>query len=71
MSHAKRDPKSPYARYNKRPFAYSDQYHNWREATTESDRLRWAAAHAKAFLGFDPTDYPTGRYPGVTKGDLK
>jgi hypothetical protein len=26
---AKREPKSAYARRNKRAFRYSDQYHNW------------------------------------------
>lgn len=69
MSHHKREPKSPYARHGKRPFLYSDQYHSWRNASDEQDRQRTSAIHAKKFLGFNPSDYPTGRYPGATKGD--
>jgi len=30
MSHSKREPRSPYARYNKRPFVYSPLYSRWK-----------------------------------------
>lgn len=63
MSHSKREPRSPYARYEKRAFVYSPAYGQWREASDDKDRAHWAAVHAKQFLGFNPVDYPTGRYP--------
>jgi len=66
MSHSKREPRSPYARYNKRPFTYSPAYKSWAGAADEEERARTASLHAKQFLGFDPQDYPTGRYPGVS-----
>jgi len=63
MSHSKRDPKSPYARYGKRPYLYSDQYQSWRAADDEEERAKRARTHNMKFLGFDPREYPTGRYP--------
>lgn len=32
MARANAQPKSPYARGNKGPFIYSDEYHNWAQA---------------------------------------
>ena len=35
-----RKPKSPYAKYGKTPFRYSDHYQNWRHADSDADRDR-------------------------------
>lgn len=72
MSLAKREPRSPYARYNKRPYRYSDAYEHWHNAMLspnddDESRAVLARKHSIQFLGFDPKDYPTGRYPGATK----
>jgi hypothetical protein len=68
MSHSKREPKSPYARYGKRPFAYSPAYESWHAAALspnadDEERASAARKHALQFLGFDPKAYPTGRFP--------
>lgn len=68
MSLAKREPRSPYARYGKRPFAYSEAYQHWHAAMLspnedDQERKRLSDRHSKTFLGFIPTDYPNGRYP--------
>lgn len=64
----KREPRSPYARYNKRPFLYSDAYHNWREAvrspnSDDAERQLLSDKHSKIFLGFIPRDFKNARYP--------
>lgn len=44
--------RSPYAKYGKAPFQYSDVYQNWRVAAVsgkEHDRAHWAREHAKRF----------------------
>jgi hypothetical protein len=76
MSLAKREPRSPYARYGKRPFAYSENYQRWHNAalspnSDDAERGEYSRKHSIQFLGFDPKDYPTGRYPGTTKENLK
>jgi hypothetical protein len=68
MSHSKRDPKSPYARYNKRPYRYSDAFEHWSAAakspnSDDEERANLARKHSILFLGFDPKAYPNGRYP--------
>lgn len=63
MSHSKREPRSPYARYGKKAFAYSPEYDSWKNADDEEERAHRARTHALKFLGFDPVEYPTGRYP--------
>jgi hypothetical protein len=68
MSLAKREPRSPYARYNKRPFSYSENFQRWRAAalspnSDDAERAHLSKKHSMQFLGFDPVDYPDGRYP--------
>ena len=68
MSHSKREPRSPYARYGKRPFRYSDTYLTWHDRVLDpgrddAERNELSRKHSIQFLGFDPKDYPTGRYP--------
>lgn len=44
--------RSPYAKYNKAPYQYSDAYQNWRNsvrAGKDRDAMHWAAEHAKRF----------------------
>lgn len=71
MSHAKREPKSPYARYGKRPYRYSEIYTAWQNADNQADRQHQADRHNMAFLGFIPRRYQTAAgaayYPS-TKG---
>lgn len=49
MSHSKREPRSPYARYQKKPYAYSGEYHNWRSATSEEERMEADRKFRKVF----------------------
>ena len=49
MSHSKREPRSPYARYGKKPFVYSGAYHNWRSAVSEEERIDADRKFRKAF----------------------
>lgn len=49
-----RDPKSPYARHNKRPYQYSEYYQRWNRSVAESgimsrETIAADAAFRKAF----------------------
>lgn len=68
MSLAKREPRSPYARYNKRPFDYSESYQRWKSAalspnSDDAERHALSRKHSLQFLGFDPKEHADGRYP--------
>lgn len=68
MALAKREPRSPYARYGKRPYRYSEAYQHWRDAaldpsSDDQERRRLSDRHSKLFLGFVPSEYRNGRYP--------
>lgn len=65
----KREPRSPYARYNKRPFKYSEAYEHWHDAvldpsSDDEERTRLSDRHNRIFLGFIPREFKNGRgYP--------
>jgi len=70
MSLAKREPRSPYARYNKRPYAYSAEFLAWSQdirdpSSDDAERAERSRKHSMKFLGFDPKAYPSGRFPRV------
>lgn len=55
MAHKQREPRSPYARYNKRPFRYSDELRELerivkQHGTNDTERgLELRIAHARKF----------------------
>lgn len=66
MSHSKREPRSPYARYGKRPFTYSGYYQNWRAATSEEDRME---ADRKFRVAFAIPERQAGNGSGFAIGE--
>lgn len=60
----KKTGKSPYARYGKIPFRYSEVYYAWERAVKEgrnAEARRHSRDHALRFLGIDPTERPEFR----------
>jgi len=49
-----RKAKSPYKRYAKSPYRYSDAYYNWRDTENPNERRRRGVAHARAMFREKP-----------------
>jgi hypothetical protein len=63
MSQNPKKARSPYAKYNKRPYQYSETYRNWKAAVIRGDRsaaARLGRQHTQRFL-------PGSRYIEITE----
>lgn len=61
MTKGKREPRSPYARYGKTPYRYSDIYREWHElvkksGTNDSERARELEARHRQAMDLPPRE---------------